>query len=177
MSATNSLVAVLRSHEQAGNAIRELHNNGYDMRNVSIVGRDYHTDEHFVGYYNAGKRKMHWGKLGADLGGYRGLLFGSALFRVPGLGPLVAAGPLVTCVVGALEEGSPEGEFCALGVALASIGIPRNYIVQCETEVKNGMLLLVVHGTCDDLKRAKDLLEQKRATRTTVHAEPLAIAM
>ena len=34
------------------------------MKKLSIVGKDYHTDEHVVGYYNTGDRMMYWGKLG-----------------------------------------------------------------------------------------------------------------
>ena len=71
------------------------------MKKLSIVGKDYHTDEHVVGYYNAGDRMMYWGKLGAFWGGLWGMRFGSAFFFVPGVGPLLVAGPLVTWIVGA----------------------------------------------------------------------------
>jgi CRISPR/Cas system type I-B associated protein Csh2 (Cas7 group RAMP superfamily) len=54
MSNTNSVVAVFESHEQAEDAIRELQKDGFDMKKLSIVGTDVHTDEHVVGYYNAG---------------------------------------------------------------------------------------------------------------------------
>ena len=101
MSEKNSIVAVYKSHAQAEDAVRELQKSGFDMKKLSIVGKDYHTDEHVVGYYNTGDRMMYWGKLGAFWGGFWGLLFGSAFFWVPGIGPLVVAGPLVTWIVGA----------------------------------------------------------------------------
>ena len=65
MSEKNSVVAVLESHSQPEDAVRELQKSGFDMKQLSIVGKDYHTDEHVVGYYNAGDRMMYWGKLGA----------------------------------------------------------------------------------------------------------------
>ena len=68
------------ANEQA--AIKALQRSGFDLRNLSIIGRDYHTDEHVVGYYNVGERMLHWGKLGAFWGGLWGLLFGSAMFFV-----------------------------------------------------------------------------------------------
>ena len=68
-----------------------------------------------LGYYNTGDRMMYWGKLGAFWGGLWGLLFGSAFFLVPGIGPLVVAGPLVTWIVGALEGAVVMGGFSALG--------------------------------------------------------------
>jgi len=54
-----------------------------------------HSEEDVVGYYNTGDRMRSWGKNGAFWGGIWGVLFGSAFFVIPGIGPLVAAGPLV----------------------------------------------------------------------------------
>ena len=84
------------------------------MKKLSIVGRDYHTDEHVVGYYNAGDRVMYWGTLGAFWGGLWGILFGSAFFLVPGIGPLLVAGPLAMWIVGALEGAIVVGGLSAL---------------------------------------------------------------
>src|ERR1044071_6533414 len=74
---------------------------GFDMQKLYIVGKDYHTEEHVVGYYNVGDRMKVWGKLGAFWGGFWGLLFGSAFFFIPGIGPLIVFGPLVGWIVGA----------------------------------------------------------------------------
>jgi uncharacterized membrane protein len=175
MSNTNSVVAVFESHDQAENAVRELQKSGFDMKKLSIVGRDYHTEEHVVGYYTTGDRMLYWGKLGAFWGGFWGLLLGSAFFWVPGIGQLVVAGPLVMWIVGALEEAAVFGGFSALGAALFSIGIPKNSVVQYETEVKSGKLLLIAHGTCEEVERAKDILNQNQAKTSTVHAEKVAV--
>jgi uncharacterized membrane protein len=94
MDKTNFVVAIYSSHTAAEAAIKELQHSGFEMKKLSIVGRDYHTDEHVVGYYNVGDRMQVWGKTGAFWGGLWGLFFGSALFWVPGLGPLLVAGPL-----------------------------------------------------------------------------------
>ena len=174
MSEKNSVVAIFASHNQAEDAIRELQKDGFDMKKLSIVGKDYHTDEHVVGYYNTGDRMMYWGKLGAFWGGFWGLLFGSAFFWLPGVGPLLVAGPLVTWIVGVLEGAAVMGGLSALGAGLYSIGIPKDSIVQYETEVKNGRLVLVAHGTADEVQRARDLLHQTGAERATVHAQRVA---
>ena len=175
MSNTNSVVAVFESHDQAEDAIRELQKGGFDMKKLSIVGKDYHTEEHVVGYYTTGDRMAYWGKLGAFWGGFWGLLFGSAFFWVPGVGQLLVAGPLVMWIVGALEEAAVVGGLSALGAGLYSIGIPKNSVVQYETEVKNGKLLLVAHGTPEEVERAKRILNQTQAQITTVHAERAAV--
>jgi uncharacterized membrane protein len=177
MSEKNSVVAIFESHSQAEDAVRELQKDGFDMKKLSIVGKDYHTEEHVVGYYNTGDRMMYWGKLGAFWGGFWGLLFGSAFFWVPGIGPLVVAGPLVTWIIGALEGAVVTGGLTALGAGLYSIGIPKDSIVQYETEVKNGRLLLVAHGTADEVQRARDLLHQTGVETATVHAEPVAVGV
>ena len=50
MTKNNSVVAIYKSHTDAEAAIKELAQSGFDMKKLSIVGRDYHTDEHVVGY-------------------------------------------------------------------------------------------------------------------------------
>jgi hypothetical protein len=82
--ATNSVVAVYDTHEQAEQAIKALQEAGVDMKTLSIAGRSMHTDEHVVGYYNAGDRMKYWGSVGAFWGGFWGLLFGSAAFAYRG---------------------------------------------------------------------------------------------
>jgi uncharacterized membrane protein len=177
MSKQNSVVAIFASHTQAEDAVRELQKDGFDMKKLSIVGKEYHTDEHVVGYYNTGDRMMYWGKLGAFWGGFWGLLFGSAFFWVPGVGPLVVAGPLVSWIVGALEGAIVTGGLTALGAGLYSIGIPKNSVLQYETAVKNDKLLLVAHGPADEVERARELLHQTGAETTTVHAERAAVGV
>jgi hypothetical protein len=64
-----------------------------------------------------------------------------------------------------------------LGAGLYSIGIPKDNIVQYETEVKNGRLLLVAHGTADEVQHARDLLHQAGVETTAVHGELAAVAV
>ena len=56
MSELNAVVAVYGTHIEAEGAVKELQRAGIDMRTLSIVGKDSHTDEHVVGYYNVGDR-------------------------------------------------------------------------------------------------------------------------
>jgi len=55
MSEQNAVVAVYASHVEAEAAVKELQHAGIDMRTLSIAGKDSHTDEHVVGYYNTGR--------------------------------------------------------------------------------------------------------------------------
>ena len=169
MSDKNSGVAVFASHTKAEDAVRELQKSGFDMKKLSIVGKDYHTDQHVVGYYNTGDRMMYWGELGAFWGGLWGLLFGSAFFWVPGVGQLLVAGPLVMWIVGALEGAVVTGGLTALGAGLYSLGIPKDSVLQYETAVKSGNYVLVAHGTPEDVAKAKSIVEQTDATTTVEH--------
>lgn len=176
MSNNNSAVAVFHSHAKAEEAVRELQKSGFDMTKLSIIGKDYHTDEHVVGYYNAGDRMMYWGKAGAIWGGIWSLLFGSAFFAIPGLGPVLVAGPLVAWMIGALESATVVGGFSALGAALMSIGVPNNSVLQYETELKNDRLLLVVHGSTAEIETAKSVLSS-HGVNVIVHdaREPVGV--
>jgi len=159
----NSVVAIYGTHAEAEGAVKELQRSGFDMKKLSIVGKDCHTEEHVVGYYNAGDRMKYWGKLGAFWGGLWGLLFGAAFFWVPGVGPLVVGGPLASWIVGALEGAAIVGGLSALGAGLYSIGIPKDSVLKYEHAVRNDKYVLVAHGTVDEVHQAQGILETSQA--------------
>jgi hypothetical protein len=55
------------------------------------------------------------------------------------------------------------------------MGVPKHSVVQYETEVKNGKLLLVAHGSTEEVERARALLHRTEAKSTTLHTEPAAV--
>ena len=160
MTKNNSVVAIYKSHTDAEAAIKELQQSGFDMKKLSIVGRDYHTDEHVVGYYNAGDRMKRWGKTGAFWGGFWGFLFGAGFFWIPGLGQLLVAGPLVTWIVGALEGAVVVGGLSAIGAGLYGLGIPKDSILQYETAIKTGKFVLIAHGSPEEAARAHEVISR-----------------
>jgi hypothetical protein len=160
MTKNNSVVAIFKSHIEAETAIKELQQAGFDMKKLSIVGRDYHTDENVVGYYNAGDRMKYWGKMGAFWGGFWGLLFGSAFFFVPGVGPLLFAGPIISYIVGALEGAVVVGGLSALGAGLYGMGIPKDSILQYETAVKSGKYVVIAHGSDAETVHARKIISR-----------------
>ena len=159
MLKTDTVVAVYHTHEQAEKAIQELQDAGVSLKSLSIAAKDTHTEEHAVGYYNIGDRMQYWGKMGAYWGGFWGLLFGSAMFAIPGIGPLLVAGPLVAWIVGGLEGAAVVGGLSALGAGLASVGIPKDSIIEYETALKTDKFLLVVHGTTEEVAIAREVLQ------------------
>ena len=165
MAENNAVVGIYNSHTEAEASIKELQRSGFDMKKLSIVCKDYHTEEHVIGYYNAGDRMKVWGKLGA----FWALLFGSAFFFIPGIGPLIVFGPLVGWIAGALEGAVVVGGLSALGAGLYSIGIPKNSIMQYETALKSDKFLVIAHGAAGEVTKTKSILETTGAAQIAAH--------
>ncbi len=81
------------------------------------------------------------------------------------------AGPIIAWIVGALEGAAVVGGLSALGAGLYSIGIPKKSIFQYETSLKAGKFMLVVHGTPDEVSRAKTILSTSGASETYLHMD------
>jgi uncharacterized membrane protein len=177
----NAVVAIYKSHTEAEAAVKELQQSGFDMKKLSIVGRDYHTDENVVGYYNTGDRMKYWGKAGAFWGGIWGLLFGGAFFFIPGVGPLLVAGPLIGWVLGGLEGAVVVGGLGAIGAGLYSLGIPKDSIIQYETAIKSGKYVLIAHGSSLETDQAQKIINGTNPQSIEAHepvcanAEPCAV--
>src|SRR5579864_5213589 len=130
MTDTNAVVAVYANHSSAEDAVKQLEKSGFDMKKLSVVRKDYHTEEQVVGYYNTGDRMKYWGKMGAFWGAIWGRLTGAAFFAIPGVGPVLVAGPLIAWIVSALEGAVVVGGLTAIGAGLYSFGIPKNSVVE-----------------------------------------------
>ena len=159
LTKTDIAVAVYNIHTQAEDAVKALQRAGFDMKKVSIIGMDYHTEEHVVGFLNAGDRAKIFGKLGAFWGGLMGVLFGSAMMFVPVVGHVIVLGPLAATLFSGLEGAVLVGGLSALAGALMSLGIPRDSVLRYETALKADKFMLVVHGDAQEIKRAHELLK------------------
>ena len=158
MSKIDLAVAVYDSHEQAEAAVRELAKAGFDMKTISILGKDYQTEESVTGYFNAGDRAKFFGKFGAFWGGLAGLLFGSAMLFVPVVGHIIILGPIAATLAGGLEGAVLGGGAGALVGALSSVGIPKNSVLRYETAIKANKFLVLIHGEADAILRARNVL-------------------
>ena len=101
------------------------------------------------------------------------MLFGSAFFAIPGIGPVLAARPVVAWIVGALEGAAIVGGVSALGAGLYSIGIPKDSVVQYELAIKTDKFLLIVHGTASEVEKARDIIQSTRPIGVTLHSKEL----
>jgi uncharacterized membrane protein len=170
---TTHCVAVFDRHEDAEKAIRELQRGGFDMKKLSIVGRDYHTEEHAVGFYNAGDRIKYWGKHGAFWGSIFGILFAPAFFFIPGIGPILTGGIIGSMLMGTIEGAAVGaavvGGTTALGAALTSLGVPKDTVIRYEADLKANKFLLIASGTAADVERARKTLVGAAMGQVQVH--------
>ena len=169
MTTNQSLIAIYLSHNVAEDAVKELQKSGFDMKKLSIVGKDFHSEEQVRGFYNTGDRVKFWGKLGAFWGCLWGFFFGSLFMFMPVIGHIIVLGPLAGAIAAAVEGAALTGGITALGAALVSIGIPKDSVLKYETEVKSEKFLLVAHGTKDDIDKAKQILDVTKADEVSIY--------
>jgi hypothetical protein len=155
----DATVGIFKTHNEAENAVKELQKLGFKMNQLSIIGKGFHTEEHVVGYYNTGDRVKLWGKTGAFWGSIWGLLFGSAFFWIPGVGPLAVGGPLVAAIVGGLEGAAVVGGMSALTAGLFSIGIPKDSLLSYQVAIEAGQFVLIIHGNAHEAESARKILK------------------
>ena len=100
----------------AETAVKKLAASGFEMKNLSLVGKGYHTDEKVVGFYNIADRVKFWGSRGAFWGGFWGLFFGALFMSIPFVGHVVVLGYLATAAVAGIENAAIVGGLSALAL-------------------------------------------------------------
>jgi hypothetical protein len=158
MKTSDQSVYVFDSHHDAEDAIRSLGKAGFDVKQLSLVGKGYHSEEHPIGFYSTGDRIKTWGATGAFWGSIWGMLVAPAVFLLPGVGVLAMAGPVVSVLVGALEGAMLAGGISVLAAALKSLGVEDDQVLKYETALKADKYLLMIHGTPQELSKAQTVL-------------------
>jgi hypothetical protein len=170
MEIANSVIAVFGDHVAAETAVKKLAASGFDMKNLSVVGKGYHTEEKVMGFYTAGDRIKFWGIRGAFWGGLWGMFLGGLFVTVPVLGPVVVVGYFAAIALSALETAAVVGGLSALSAALYGIGVPKDSVIQYEAAVKADGFMVMAHGTAEEMARAKTILGTANPTRLDLHA-------
>jgi hypothetical protein len=102
-------------------------------------------------------------------------LFGSGLFFIPGLGPILAAGPIVAWIVAGLEGAVVLGGVSAIGAGLVSIGIPKDSVLKYDVALKTDKYVLVVHGTPEEVEKAKDIIVGTEQSHYAVYGQAVLV--
>jgi hypothetical protein len=143
---------------KAESATDHLLAEGFSNSDVSVLVADSETTREFAHRKatKAPEGTATGATAGGVLGGTLGLLVGVGALAIPGLGPFIAAGPIMATLAGVGAGGALGG---VVG-ALIGAGIPEYEAKRYEGRVKNGGVLLSVHcDTADEIRRAKDFLK------------------
>jgi hypothetical protein len=149
---------------------------GFAMKNLGVVGRGYHSEEKVVGFYTAGDRVKFWGSRGAFWGGFWGLFFGALFLASPVTGPVVVLGFLATIIISGIENAVLVGGAAALAAALYSIGVPKDSVIQYESDIKADGFLVMARGAAEEVARAKAVLGATNPSRLDIHRDADAVA-
>jgi hypothetical protein len=177
VSEKSSVVAIYGSHIEAENAVKELQRAGFDMSKLSVACKTSHDARQVVGYYNLGGQMKYWGRFDEFWGSIWSVLAGAAFFRIPGIGPIVAGGPLVSWVAAALEGTTFVEGLSLFGAALYSAGIPRISVVRYETAIRANKLVLLAFGTPEETRKAKEIIAATNSTELILHGRHDTAAM
>jgi len=158
----NSVFGIYRDRPAVEDAIDALRTAGFRSADISVLFQENQGSKDFAHAKStkAPEGATTGGILGGITGGVLGWLSGVGLLAIPGLGPLIAAGPIVSALAGVGAVGAVGG---ILG-GLAGMGVPEYEAKRFEGRIKQGGVLMSVHCDNDDwVRRAKELLRQTGA--------------
>src|SRR6266851_9410074 len=150
-----AVIAVYPDHASAEDAVRRLQKDGIPMQNLSIVGKDFQSVEQPLGFVTTGTVAKDGAKIGAWTGGIFGLLIGAAFLIVPGVGPVIIAGPLAAALLGGAEGALAGAALGGLTGALVGLGVSKDKAIRYESQVKTGKFLVTLQGDGPQIQRAK----------------------
>jgi len=157
-----AVFGIYPSAGQAERAVDALVLERFSNADVSVLLPDNQSSKEFAHEKNtkAPEGTTTGVAAGGTIGGTLGLLAGIGALAIPGLGPFIAAGPIMGALAGLGVGGAVGG----LVGALVGMGIPEYEAKRYEGRVKNGGVLLSVHcDTSDEITRAKDILKRTGA--------------
>jgi len=170
MASNKAIIGLVSTQAQAEKIVDDLQRAGFSSNDVSVLFPDKDGTRDFAHEKNtkAPEGAITGAGAGGALGGTLGLLAGIGALAIPGLGPFIAAGPIMAALSGAAAGAAVGG----ITGALVGLGIPELEAKQYESKIKNGNILLSVHvESSDERGRAKKILEEGGAKDVAVAGE------
>jgi hypothetical protein len=169
--AKKSVFCIATSLNQAELIVDRLKTSGFSSNDISALFPEKGSTRDFA--HKKSTKAPEGATAGAGtgvvVGGTLGWLAGIGALAIPGLGPLIAAGPIVAALSGAAVGGAVGG----VAGALVGMGIPEYEAKRYEGKVKDGNILISVHAEDgDEIKRAKEIFEQAGAEDIATAGEP-----
>ncbi|NLS45099.1 MAG: hypothetical protein GX969_05105 [Firmicutes bacterium] len=148
----SSVIGTFSRRDEAEKAIHELKNKGFDDNKVSIVARED----------KEGGADISGGTVtGGAIGGTAGVLAGLGALAIPGIGPIIAIGPIAAGLTGAVAGG--------LVGSLVDLGIPEDRSRFYENKVKEGKVLAVVEADDNQINDIREVYSKSGASDIEVH--------
>ncbi len=165
-----AVFCIARDQTQAENIVQQLRLAEFSSNDISVLFPDRSGNKDFAHekHTKAPEGAAAGGSTGGILGGALGWLAGIGVLAVPGLGPFVAAGPIMAALSG-MAVGATVG---GIGGALVGMGIPEFEAKRYEGKVKDGNILISVHAnSVADTRRVKRIYEEAGAGHIAVTGE------
>lgn len=154
-------IGVFSSGDEAEQAVDTLHDEGFTDDEISIIARDDRGGDGGEGG-EAGMDSLADGAAwGGGLGALGGLMAGVGALAIPGVGPILAAGPLAATLSGAVAGG--------IGGGLLDLGIPEQRGRQYEEDVKQGRILCIVESDDERSEDAARIMRDAGADEVETH--------
>ena len=173
MSTNTSVFGIYKTRLQVENAVDALKTGGYAHTDISVLmphndgTKDFAAEKHT----KAPEGAMTGAGTGAVVGGALGWIVGIGALAIPGVGPFIAAGPIMAALAGVGIGGTVGG----ITGALIGLGIPEYEAKRYEGLIKKGGILLSVHtDNSDATKRAKEILKRTGAEDISATGEAKA---
>jgi hypothetical protein len=154
----NAVFCLATSEQQAADIVTRLKNAGFSSNDISLLFPDKSTTKDFAHekHTKAPEGATTGASIGGVLGGAAGWLVGIGALAIPGLGPFIAAGPIMAALGGAAVGAAAGG----VTGALVGMGIPEFEAKRYESKIKEGNILISVHSdNAAQTKRAKEIFE------------------
>ena len=168
----NSVAAIYPDHLAAERAVRQLHEAGFDLDELSIVGRDFQETDEPCGLVSRADYIKTGMKTGSMFGGLLGLCVGAAFLILPGIGPVVVAGPLAAALLAGIEGAVAGTALGSLAGALVGWDVPNDRAVKYEKQVEGGKFLVFVRSVPEVVSRARSLLAAQGPDHIDVYEPP-----
>lgn len=145
-----AVMCIVQKRDQAEAIVKELQDAGFPSEDISVLFPNTAGSKDFAHEHNtkAPEGAVTGAGAGGVLGGTFGLLVGIGALAIPGLGPFIAAGPLLAALSGAAAGAAVGG----IAGALVGMGIPEIEAKRYEGKIKGGNLLISVHTEDSDAK-------------------------
>ena len=166
----NSVFCIASSREQADRIVDRLKTANFSSNDISVLFPDTGTTRDFAHekHTKAPEGAVAGAGTGGVIGGALGWIAGIGALAIPGVGPFIAAGPIIAALSGAAVGATVGG----IAGGLIGLGIPEIEAKRYEGKVKQGNLLMSVHtDDAGDIARAKDIFKQAGAQDICATAE------